>query len=424
MNVNLSPGAINRKGIVNKLLCGCKIVDDFITQFYSGMTMSFDMIIKDVEMSAILKKIFHAKQILFYVFHLSNFMFIYSNFNIEYNSDNEEVINNPGIVMIKKRSYYIFLTVCSLILFFILLLKLRPIEEMYLSRNEEMEKFILSKNNELINNQCQVCKVTRCMRSVHCQLCNRCVTKYEMHSDWFHICIGSINCFLYTVIILLLNVYFLITLFLIGLQIFYFEKESVFYDLSRKEFLFHSWFIVSIYLCIKMLRFTYDFIYMGLVKNLTDYEGYNWRRLPYLWGSMRKDYFNPFDKGWIANLKEVWLSFLNPSIKLREKISLRLNANENLTGRSNISSNNEIPDDIMILDLKDSDNQSEGEMKNLEKATEPFTPSDNSVIYRQFNGDKNDIINWTKIRLYTVFDLKNSPFREVVMKMQQQQQMR
>ena len=80
---------------------------------------------------------------------------------------------------------------------------------------------------------------------------------------------------------------------------------------------------------------------MSVIKNLTDHEGYNWRRLPYLWRSMRKDYFNPFDKGVKGNIKEMWISFLNPEIKLADRINLNIENNVNICMNSSTPSSKE-----------------------------------------------------------------------------------
>jgi hypothetical protein len=54
--------------------------------------------------------------------------------------------------------------------------------------------------------------------------------------------------------------------------------------------------------------------------------------------------------------------------------------------------------------------------KTIFQNFENFITKDFNVVYRQYSGKVDDYINWNKVRFYTIFDLKNSPFRDVIMK--------
>jgi hypothetical protein len=407
-----------------------------------------------------MKKIFHAKQILFYMVFILNFYLIYTNVNLNPNTnfnENQNIENldeNFDITFFFKKIFFYFFTFTYwIIISLILLLKIRSNENMYITRHEELEKFILSKNPELSNNQCPECKITRCMRSQHCNLCNHCVAKFELHSDWFHICIGSLNYLPYILILIFLNFYYISAFVNITFQVFILGRNHKFYDFKGKELAFHFWIILVFYISIKLFSYTYDLIKMSVIKNLTDHEGYNWRRLPYLWRSMRKDYFNPFDKGVKGNVKEMWIGFVNPEIKLVDRINLKVNSNQNL----NETIGGDLDSSVLILDhceknenfenfeknTKNSENSEKytenfenfekntknfqncekytenKNEKNFDKNFEPFITKDCNVVYRQYSGTIDDFINWNRVRFYTIFDLKNSPFREVVIKQMQ-----
>lgn len=416
-NQNLNPSHVHKppkKSLFSKLLCGLKLFDELIMQMYLQLTGSFDAIIADVEISHFMKKILHAKQILFFFVLFLNFYLIYNTVNVNVNISNFSEISNSSNFLIKKIFFYLFTVSFFILISFIFLLKVRSSDSMYITRHEELEKFILSKNPELNNNQCEACKVTRCMRSQHCNLCNHCVAKFELHSDWFHICIGSLNYLTYILILIFLNFFYFFSLVNLLFQIFILASYTELYDFKGKEFQIHFWAVLLFYLNIKIFSFTLDLVKMSVIKNLTDHEGYNWRRLPYLWRSMRKDYFNPFDKGVNGNLKEIWISFCNPEIKLADRINLSMESNVNISTsiNSNLSEHEGVDSSFGLETQNLKKNENLQNFQNFEN----FITKDFNAVYRQYSGKVDDYINWNKVRFYTIFDLKNSPFRDVIMK--------
>ena len=76
------------------------------------------------------------------------------------------------------------------------------------------------------------------------------------------------------------------------------------------------------YLSFKLIKFTKSFI-NNARENITFCERVTWKRVPYLWVNMSKQFFNPFDKkSSFRNLRESFISFLDFPI---DKIDTNLN---------------------------------------------------------------------------------------------------
>ena len=52
---------------------------------------------------------------------------------------------------------------------------------------------------------------------------------------------------------------------------------------------------------------------------------------------------------------------------------------------------------------------------DYDKIYRPYITSDNKAVYRHYYGNVEDLLNWNRVRFYTVLDVKNSPFREVLL---------
>ena len=200
-----------KKTIFAKLILGIKFIDDLFYQMYIGLISNFDATIGELEISKFLKNIFHSRQILFFYIFMGNFWTIYSHFNhysSNINDEKEISYNEKNSYLLKNYLYTTFLILFGVTSFFTLLLKLGNYSQMFIKRCEELEKYILSKNKDLIRNECHECKVVRCMRSFHCNYCNKCVTKFELHSNWFNCCVGSQNLLIYSLVLVFLNLYY------------------------------------------------------------------------------------------------------------------------------------------------------------------------------------------------------------------------
>lgn len=62
---------------------------------------------------------------------------------------------------------------------------------------------------------CPKCEIIKPIRSRHCFICNRCIAVYDHHCKWINNCVGSSNHFQFIIFIILLWVYFLISLILL-----------------------------------------------------------------------------------------------------------------------------------------------------------------------------------------------------------------
>lgn len=425
-----------KKSIFAKLSLGIKFLDDLFYQMYIGLISNFDATIGELEISNFFKNIFHSRQILFFYVFIGNFCTIYSHFNNSTSNANEFSENEKNSFMIKNYLFTTLLILFGVTSLFILLLKFGNYSQMIVKRCEELEKYILSKNKDLKKNQCHVCKVVKCMRSFHCNYCNKCVTKFELHSNWFNCCIGSQNLLIYSLVLVFLNFYNIFSALNYSLQIFLFERDSVLYDYKHNLFTLHFWFSLIFYLELKLFYYTKGFIKRSIIKNFTENEKNNWKRLPYLWQNVNKEFFNPFDQGFCRNFREVWVSFLNPKIDISEKINIDFLKNQNLNETyHNLNVNEDkllkvnasyVEDDSPCLekDVKEEEKKKSDDsgkinesIKNLESNYEYFLSHDNQLYYQTYDGNpKKDPVNWNRIRLYTIFDLKNSPFKNELVK--------
>ena len=129
-------------------------------------------------------------------------------------------------------------------------------KEMFITKNEELEKHVLNMNPELEKNKCEICNVIKCMRSLHCQFCNRCISKYELHSDWFNTCVGSTNSFMYVLILITLVGYYAFSFIYLFFELFSVDKDyPTGYD--ENEFKLHTYTLFMFYLHVPHLCYKF-----------------------------------------------------------------------------------------------------------------------------------------------------------------------
>lgn len=141
------------------------------------------------------------------------------------------------------------------------------------------------------------------------------------------------------------------------------------------------------------------------------YEAKGQRRITYLYKDFSKEYFNPFDKGMAENLKEMWINFydmfskdtrpkiVNGNIPLPsdEEADINMNQQNNETKMNQLKMQGELGAFKIFLELN--------------KDSPPFSSS-LGHIYKKI--EEGEIVNWNVIRIYTIFDIANCPFKNLL----------
>ena len=168
--------------------------NNLIQYYFSSLTESLDMSLYSSNLNSSIKGYIHTKQI---------FLIIYI-FNIQY-----------LLSIVEKITFFDFLNTCSknfMVLSVILLYIHYNFfkSKLFVEKDEELEKFVLKRNPQLKKGKCEKCDVLKLMRSNHCLYCNKCVKKYQFHSNWFNICIGANNELIYAISFFYLSLFFYI----------------------------------------------------------------------------------------------------------------------------------------------------------------------------------------------------------------------
>lgn len=143
-------------------------------------------------------------------------------------------------------------------------------------------------------------------------------------------------------------------------------------------------------------------------EGLTLYEASNGNRFPYLWANFSRKQYNPFNKGWWINLKEIVISFVNPEIFIQ-------NNDEEDEGdilEEIIDESNEIK--TRNKDFRGSNQVSSTIGKSFNNNA-MIMSEDGSSFYKPYSKNSKEIINWTRYRIYTPLDLLESPLRPILL---------
>ena len=361
-----------------------KMTNNQIMQLFSGFTTTLDRMIYASKIPSMCKRILHTKQILLLVYMINVQYLLYSVQSIFFlNFLNKHSLRLFIISIVGLHVHYYFYS-----------------DRLFVEKDEEMEKFVLKRNPQMKRGRCEGCNNLRICRSSHCFYCKKCVKKFQLHSDWYNICIGTNNELLYG-----------ITLFFTNGYIFVSDIILWYYILVRTDLLnylvltFSLFALVSLFILFNSLKFLYSFFFDCLFVNLTMYEKYNTRMLTYLWDERRVKIFNPFNKGFQRNLEEMVINTFDFDIYSEYKNF----ANHNLS---------EIIDDDKINNEVDNrryfdDFSSYKTMISLVEHFDPFITSKKN-IYKFVDGK--EIINWNRLMIFTAFDITNSPFKDVMVK--------
>ena len=373
----------NPRYIFNYIIMYIKYQNNKILNLFSGLTMSLDMLIINSKFHPLIKRILHTKQILLLIYMI----------NIQYLLSSIEKISFLNYLNKFSLKYFIFSVIALNIHYYFFK------DKLFLEKDEELEKYIMKKNPEMKKGKCEYCNIIKICRSNHCFFCNKCVKKYQLHSDWFNICIGSNNELLYAIALFFTNFYFFISNIIIW---YYILVRS---DLLNYLLLIFTLFgIIGTYILFNTLKFLYSFFFDLIFVNLTLFEFQNARRMMYLWSDEgRHNYFNPFNKGLKRNVEEMFINLFDVDIYLEYKNYI----NQNLS---------EIIDDEKINQKEEEINEFDeaATFKMIIKLVDHFDPliTSKGNVYKFVDGK--EIINWNRLVIFTPFDIINCPFKEMM----------
>ena len=375
----------NPKYVIFVILQYLKFLNLQINQKFAEVCMTIDSYIKDSNLHPNLKKFLNSKQIILmtYIFIIQFFLSIIEGISF-LNFLNQLSMNLMILSIIGLYAHYYFFN-----------------QKLFLEKDEEMERFIVKRNPQIKKGKCEFCDIIKVMRSNHCTICNKCVIKFQFHSELYNICIGANNELLYALSLILINNY----IFISNIIFWYYITYRA--DLLKYLFLFYSLFaLFGIYILYNTLKFNYEFIFENLFVNLTFNESKSAQRLPYLWNDIsRKSFFNPFNKGLQRNLEEMWVNLFDIDIYSDYKNFAGQNLSEI------IDDSNDNKEEDAINENNDSDS-----FKLMIKLTQHIDPliTSKGNIYKFVDGK--EIINWNRLMIFTIFDIINSPYKECMIK--------
>ena len=362
-----------------------KYGDFFIQKFFSGVTSSLDMAIRNSSFSPAVKNLIHSKQI---------FLLIYI-INIQYLLSSVEKITFLNFLNQNTRT----LMILSIILLYLHYFFFN--QKLFIEKDEELEKFIMKRNPQISKGKCEECGLLKIMRSSHCLFCDKCVKKFQLHSDWFNICIGANNELLYAITLFFINLYFFVSNLILWYYIIF--RTDL---LSYLAFIFTLFALAGVYITFISGRFLYKLLFECLFVNLTWYEKNNIRRLNYLFRDpFGRSVFNPFNKGIQRNLEEMLINMFDINIYNDYK-------NYNCQDLSELIEEDKTKKEEEEFNSFD-DMASFRLMIRLVEHFDPLITSKDN-IYKFVDGK--EIINWNRLMLFTVFDIINSPFKDMMVK--------
>ncbi|XP_004243839.1 probable protein S-acyltransferase 3 [Solanum lycopersicum] len=145
---------------------------------------------------------------------------------------------------------------------------------------------------------CRICKIYRPARSCHCIVCDNCVDKFDHHCPWIGQCIGLRNYRLYVLLLVIANVYFVYIFVFSCLKIQQKDGGNGLIGLVRD--------------CPETLVLAcFSFVGACFVGGLACYHFYLIATNQTAYENFRQQYGstkNPFDKGFVTNIKEVLFS--------------------------------------------------------------------------------------------------------------------
>ncbi|XP_020671819.1 probable protein S-acyltransferase 1 isoform X2 [Dendrobium catenatum] len=153
---------------------------------------------------------------------------------------------------------------------------------------------------------CETCLLFRPPRASHCSICNNCVQKFDHHCPWVGQCIGLRN-YRFFLLFISTSTFLCVYVFTLSLANIFQERKN--YHNSTMKLILGE--IISVILML------YTFLAVWFVGGLTVFHLYLIYTNQTTYENFRYRFDknnNPFDKGLLGNIKEVFFSRIAPSM--------------------------------------------------------------------------------------------------------------
>ncbi|KAL0919227.1 hypothetical protein M5K25_011309 [Dendrobium thyrsiflorum] len=153
---------------------------------------------------------------------------------------------------------------------------------------------------------CETCLLFRPPRTSHCSICNNCVQKFDHHCPWVGQCIGLRN-YRFFLLFISTSTFLCVYVFTLSLANIFQERKN--YHNSTMKLILGE--IISVILML------YTFLAVWFVGGLTVFHLYLIYTNQTTYENFRYRFDknnNPFDKGLLGNIKEVFFSRIAPSM--------------------------------------------------------------------------------------------------------------
>jgi palmitoyltransferase len=179
---------------------------------------------------------------------------------------------------------------------------LASVDPGFLEVNESDQSGLLNSRNrdDPSTRHCDVCNIDQPVRTKHCSTCNRCVDRYDHHCSFIGVCVGAKNNHMFWIYLVVQTI---CVIFVQMMNIPNFHrppqestKNWFWYNLP---FLYLSFILFGIFLLPSLMLFYHTFL---MLTNSTTWEQTRRRQITYL-KDLPRD-LNPFDLGWVNNVKQ------------------------------------------------------------------------------------------------------------------------
>ncbi|XP_071688463.1 probable protein S-acyltransferase 2 [Rutidosis leptorrhynchoides] len=157
---------------------------------------------------------------------------------------------------------------------------------------------------------CDTCMLYRPPRASHCSVCNNCVQRFDHHCPWVGQCIGARN---YRYFILFITSSTLLCVYVFTFSLIDIIRQNGNFSNSFSKDVVSVILVAYCFICVWFVGGLSVFHFYLISTNQTTYENFRYRY------EKKK---NPFNEGFIKNLRDVFGSELPPSIDFREWVTM------------------------------------------------------------------------------------------------------